>query len=600
MNLLAFPSTSREQRLASVDHAYQPIVSTSTLKVHGFEALARLPGADNAKEVVELLDGAVVSGNLRQAERTLVCNAITKFSRFEGAKGALLFCNVDNRVYEGSDFSFLEVEACLRDADLPASNLCIEISERSAIQCADTLTSLVERLARSNVRVALDDFGVGVSSLQRLLLVEAHYVKIDRCFVDHLATDARKQAIVSKICGLAHALGFSTVAEGIERADDFRAARELGCDLAQGYLIARPTTNLAELRMSYEGAVTTTPAGAMSRRVAELMVEVAPLQLKSPLSEASARFGADRSLCLLPIVDEQGVFHGALHEADIRDLLLSDFGRSLLKNSGVNTRAEAYMRRCPVGEAHGGIEAIVNSYVAAEGARGLMLVHDGRYVGYLSNHAVLRLAAEREVTDAREQNPLTHLPGNQSINRHITQLLAQGGPATLVFADFDNFKAFNDTYGFAAGDRSLQLFADLLRHVVREGGAFTGHIGGDDFFIALQDTDEGCESKVRALCDKFAHDVESLYSVADREAGGITARDRFGTERFFPLLRVSAGILHLPASRSHLSMYMVEQQLAALKKASKLASGGLAVGRLPETAPELMRTQLSAAIAVQS
>lgn len=449
------------------------------------------------------------------------------------------------------------------------------------------------------MRVALDDFGVGVSSLKRLLRIEAHYVKIDRCFIDHLATDTRKQAIVSKICGLAHALGFSTVAEGIERADDFRAARELGCDLAQGYLIARPTTEVSELRMSYEGVVTAAQGGKISRRVAELMVEVAPVQLQSPLSEASARFGADRGLCLLPVVDEQGVFHGALHEADIRDLLLSDFGRSLLKNSGVNTRAEAYMRRCPMGEAHGAIEAIVNNYVAAEGASGMMLVHDGRYVGYLSNHAVLRLASEREVSDAREQNPLTHLPGNQSINRHITQLLAQSGPATLVFADFDNFKAFNDTYGFAAGDRSLQLFADLLRRGVRQGGAFAGHIGGDDFFIALHDTEVGCERKVRELCDKFAHDVESLYSVTDREAGGITARDRFGTERFFPLLGVSAGILHLPASRSHLSMQMVEQQLATLKKTSKLASGGLAIGRLPETAPELMRAQLSAAIAVE-
>jgi EAL domain-containing protein (putative c-di-GMP-specific phosphodiesterase class I)/GGDEF domain-containing protein len=596
MTLLAFPSTPAHARLALVDHAYQPIVSTSTLKVHGFEALARLPGSDNAKEVVDLLDDAVDAGNLRQVERTLVCNAITKFSRFEGAKGALLFCNVDNRVYDGSDFSFPEVEACLRQVQLPASNLCVEISERSSIQSAETLTTLVERLVNADVRVALDDFGVGVSSLQRLLLVEAHYVKIDRCFVDHLSTDTRKQAIVAKICGLAHALGFSTVAEGIERPEDFRAARELGCDLAQGYLIARPTTNLAELRMSYEGVVTAAHAGKMSQRVAELMDEVAPLQLKSPLSEASARFDADRSLCMLPVVDDEGTFHGALHEADIRDLLLSDFGRSLLKNRGVNTRAEAYMRRCPVGEAHGAIESIVNSYVAAEGARGLMLVHEARYVGYLSNHAVLRLAAEREVSDAREQNPLTHLPGNQSINRHITQLLTQSGPASLVFVDFDNFKAFNDTYGFAAGDRSLQLFADLLRRLVREGGAFAGHIGGDDFFIALHEGEAGCERKVRALCDKFAHDVESLYSMTDREAGGILARDRFGTERFFPLLRVSAGILHLPASRSHLSMQMVEQQLAALKSSSKRASAGLAVGRLPETAPELMRAQLSAAI----
>ena len=579
----------------SLDHAYQAIVSTSTLKVHGFEALARFPGTTSAKEVVALLDEAALTGELREVERSLVCGAISKYSRFDGAQGALLFCNVDNRAYEWSDLSFGETAECLRQSGLPASNLCIEISERSEIASAEKVKSLVERLTRANVRVALDDFGVGVSSLQRLLHVEAHYVKIDRCFVDHLATDTRKQAIVAKVCGLAHALGFSTVAEGVEREEDFRAARELGCDLAQGYLIARPTTNLHELRMSYEGAVTLMRSGSISHRVAELMLEIPPIDLQAPLSEAKARFDADRGLSLLPVIDEDGIFHGALYEEDMRDLLLSDFGRALLANRGVNTRVERYMRRCPVGQAHAAVEAIVNSYVSAEGATGLMLVHESRYVGYLSNHAVLRLASEREVSEAREQNPLTQLPGNQSINRHIAQLLHEAGTATLVLMDFDNFKAFNDTYGFAAGDRSLHMFADLLRRLPRGRSAFAGHIGGDDFFVSLQGEDEDCVQEVRALCAKFAHDVESLYSAADRAAGGIRAPDRFGVERFFPLLRVSAGVLHLPAHRQHLTIEMVEQQLATLKKSSKLCSTGLAVGRLPESAPELMRTHLTAA-----
>jgi diguanylate cyclase (GGDEF)-like protein len=599
MTLLSFDIMPRTPtfigRALSFDHAYQPIVSTSTLKVHGFESLARLPGSSDAKDVLTLLDEAAPSGGLRDVERTLVCGAISKFSRYEGAMSALLFCNVDNRAYENSDLTFTEIADCLRQSRLPSSNLCVEISERNAIASNEMATSLVERLARANVRVALDDFGVGVSSLQRLLVIEAQYVKIDRCFVDHLATDTRKQAIVAKVCGLAHALGFSTVAEGVEREDDFRAARELGCDFAQGYLIAQPTADLSELRMSYDSAVSTMRSGNISPRVAELMTEMSPIDVQAPLADAKARFDADRSLTLLPVIDENYTFHGAIFEEDVRDLLLSDFGRALLANRGVNTLVGRYIRRCPVGEAHATIETLVNSYVSSEGATGLMLLHEGRYVGHLSNHAILRLASERELSDARDQNPLTQLPGNQSINRHIAQVLNGTGPATLVFMDFDNFKAFNDTYGFAAGDRSLHMFADLLRRVPREHRAFAGHIGGDDFFVSLQGSDVECEQGVRSLCIRFANDVESLYSSADRQAGGIRARDRFGTERFFPLLRVSAGVLQLPANRLHLTSEMVEQQLAALKKSSKSASNGVAVGRLPESVPELMRTQLKAA-----
>lgn len=594
--MLSIAPTPTLDWVALVDHAYQPIVSTSTLKVHGFEALARLPGADNAKEVVRLLDRAAMDGDIGEAERALVCGAIAKFAQARELGQALLFCNVDNRAHVGSDMTFAQVTQCLRKSALPASNLCIEISERTAIEPGEALNGLLERLSGAGMRVALDDFGVGVSSLQRLLLVQADYVKIDRCFIDHLATDTRKQAIVAKLCGLAHALGFSTVAEGIERAEDFRAARELGCDLAQGYLIARPTIRIAELRMSYQGTVSATRSSSISPRVADLMVEVPPILLDSPLAEASDRFDADRSLPMLPVVSADGLFHGALLESDIRDLLLSDFGRALLKNRGVNTQVERYIRRCPVGEAHGKIEAIVNSYVSAEGAAGLMLVHEGLYVGYLSNHAVLRLALEREVSDAREQNPLTQLPGNTSIIRHVTDVLTGQAPATLVFLDFDNFKAFNDSYGFAAGDRSLQMFADLLRRLSRKSGAFVGHVGGDDFFIALSGEDAACEQAIRDLCGRFATDVESLYSAEDRKAGGIHARDRFGTSRFFPLLRVSAGMLHLPASRSHITIEMVEQQLAALKKASKLASTGLAIGGLPASAPAGMLADLQAAL----
>jgi diguanylate cyclase (GGDEF)-like protein len=577
------------ERALLLDHAYQPIVSTSTLKVHGFEALARLPGSNSAQEVLALLDEAALTGELADVETTLVCGAISKFARYDGAKAALLFCNVDNRAYDGSDFSFAKPAEHLRQATFPPSNLCVEISERSEISSAELVKSLVERLSRANVRVALDDFGVGVSSLQRLLLVDAHYVKIDRCFVDHLAVDTRKQAIVAKVCGLAHALGFSTVAEGIEREEDFRAARELGCDFAQGYLIARPATDLRELRMSYDSVVTTQASSNLSPRVAELMTVIPPIDIQAPLAEAQARFDADRSLSHLPVVDADMRFLGALYEEDVRDLLLSDFGRALLANRGVSTRVERYIRRCPVGEAHATIEALVNSYVSAEGATGLMLVHEGSYVGYLSNHAVLRLASEREVSDAREQNPLTHLPGNLSINRHIMGLLEEGRAATLAFMDFDNFKAFNDAYGFTAGDRSLQIFADLLRRIARERKAFVGHVGGDDFFVSLQGEASETEQHVQDLCARFARDVESLYSSTDRAAGGIRARDRFGTERFFPLLRVSAGVLHVPVNRQHLTIEMVEQQLAALKAASKIAPGGIAVGRLPERFPRLMQ-----------
>jgi diguanylate cyclase (GGDEF)-like protein len=577
---VAYGGASLAAQLASADFAYQPIISTSSLRVHGFEALARLP--EGTMAVCELLDMAAEAGTLRAMDLSLLRSAIAKFGNFEAAGATRLFCNVDNRSYEGSPPTIKGIRDIFSNSGLSAGNLCLEISERDPVRSAENLLRAVELLSGMGVRIALDDFGIGMSGLHMLMTIEPDYVKIDRTFIDQIARNPRKQAIVAKLCGLAHALGFLTVAEGVETESDFRMARDLGCDLAQGFGIAHPTTRLSELAMAYGGTLRDAQRPRMNARVAKLLTPITPLVIDAPLIDAANAFKAAPDLRIIPVVDQSGFVLGALAEEDIRRYLLSDFGPSLLANKGAAPRLEKLVRRFPIGDATASVEAIVNSYVDAESACGLILANEGSYAGYLSNHAVLRLASEAAVSTAREQNPLTHLPGNRSIAHHIDDILSRTGPQTLVFLDFNNFKAFNDSYGFAAGDRALMMFADLLRKAQAKT-SFVGHVGGDDFFVSLAHDETISARIVRGLCAKFASDAESLYSAADRAAGGIMALDRFGHERFFPLLRVSASMLHLPAARAHLTLEMVNDQLAAGKKLAKAAANGIATVRLPET-----------------
>ncbi|MGQ4275000.1 GGDEF domain-containing protein [Terrihabitans sp. B22-R8] len=321
----------------------------------------------------------------------------------------------------------------------------------------------------------------------------------------------------------------------------------------------------------------------MAPTVASRLAPVTPLLIDEPLSAAAHIFQSSRGLSVLPVTDSSGVVMGALLEEDVRRFQLSDFGPALLANKGAAPRLAKLVRRFPIADAHGSVEAIINSYVAADNAHGIILTTEDRYAGYLSNHSVLKLAAERELFLAREQNPLTHLRGNRSVLRHIEEVLARHGTQTLAFLDFDNFKAFNDSYGFAAGDRAILMFAEMLRKLEVARDIFVGHIGGDDFFISLAMDDSESAALIRELCLKFASDVESLYSPTDRAAGGITAHDRFGAERFFPLMRVSASLLHLPVSRAHLDVEMVNNQLSAGKLAAKSSPTGFAIKRLPES-----------------
>lgn len=558
-----------------VDFAYQPIVSTSSLDVHGFEALAR-PKPERFESIVDLLNCAHDAGELRAVEGVLLRSAIRKFAGLPGKAGLRLFCNVDNRTYDGSPLSRGALIDLIGNSGISPADLCIEISERQPVTSYDNLRQAADLLVDHGATIAIDDFGIGNSGLHMLLKLEPNYVKIDQFFILDIAIHTRKQAIVSKLCGLAHALGFRTVAEGVENEADFRMARDLGCDLAQGYHIARPTVVLQQLSGAYQQVVPHGHARTMEPRVAQLLAPIEPVTVDQPIADAVEVFKQQPTLRVLPVVGSDKSVQGGIYEEDVRQLMMSDYGRSLLANKGMDSRVGRLVRRCPVAEANGTIESIVNSYVAAETSHGLILVSDGRFAGYLSNNSVLRLATEKEVNQAREQNPLSRLPGNKSIEGHWDQLTRSTGVRTIAFLDFDHFKAFNDAYGFALGDRALLLFADMLRKLEVRHQAFVGHIGGDDFLLSLPLARVQAEQVVRDLQQRFAAAAESLYSAEDRQAGGITAIDRFGVARFFPLLKASAGVVHFPEHRLGLSREQLFAHLRGSKTAAKRSPEGFA------------------------
>ncbi|OPY70621.1 MAG: response regulator PleD [Syntrophorhabdaceae bacterium PtaU1.Bin034] len=142
-----------------------------------------------------------------------------------------------------------------------------------------------------------------------------------------------------------------------------------------------------------------------------------------------------------------------------------------------------------------------------------------------------------------EVNPLTRLPGNISINRTIQNRIDSGAIFALAYADLDNFKPFNDHYGFSRGDEVIKMTGRLILNVVKNSqpeGSFVGHIGGDDFtFIMDEDKVEKTASEIVSAFDRI---IFTFYDVKDREAGNITACDRQGNISSYPLVSISIGI----------------------------------------------------------
>lgn len=143
-----------------------------------------------------------------------------------------------------------------------------------------------------------------------------------------------------------------------------------------------------------------------------------------------------------------------------------------------------------------------------------------------------------------EVNPLTRLPGNIAINKQIQKRLDRGDIFALAYLDLDNFKPFNDKYGFVRGDEVLKMIGRLILNTVRQKqphGSFVGHIGGDDF-VFIMDI-KNIEDASKEIIDNFNKIIPTFYDPDDRMKGVIESFDRQGKIRAFPFITISIGIV---------------------------------------------------------
>ena len=138
---------------------------------------------------------------------------------------------------------------------------------------------------------------------------------------------------------------------------------------------------------------------------------------------------------------------------------------------------------------------------------------------------------------ARDQNPLTKLPGNTSVLETVSDALEDVASGwAMAYFDLDQFKPFNDTYGFRNGDRVILMFAETLRKAMTGTDAFIGHIGGDDFFICRKNQDlYSFVDMIGDIRTRFAEDVVSFYD-GSAAARPFMAEGRDGIRRAFGML----------------------------------------------------------------
>jgi PAS domain S-box-containing protein len=174
---------------------------------------------------------------------------------------------------------------------------------------------------------------------------------------------------------------------------------------------------------------------------------------------------------------------------------------------------------------------------------------------------------------ALDANPMTGLPGNNSVAAAIAGSLRGNVPSCVIYTDLDNFKAYNDKYGFAPGDEIIKFTADVLKKSLDAGNcpdSFVGHIGGDDFVLLVPS--EKTKGVVDFIIREFDAGVITYYNQGDIDQGFISSVNRLGIKENFPIMSISMAGIDL--SHNRYGAYIeVNDACAGLKKKSKLMPG---------------------------
>ena len=233
---------------------YQPICDTATSAIFGVEALIRWQHAQRGDVPPSLfIPVAEKAGLIRSLGQWVLRKACAQVRAWRERYPTVdLHLSVNASGEELRDARYLsDVQEVLQATRLDPRRLQVEVTEGVFLRQPETTGGILDGLRALGIRVALDDFGVGYSSLGYLSLYPVDTLKIDRSFVSEMLTRRSTQAVVEAVVRLGHAMELSVVAEGVEQDGQLQTLRESGCDLAQGYLLSRPLPQ-AELEVLLE------------------------------------------------------------------------------------------------------------------------------------------------------------------------------------------------------------------------------------------------------------------------------------------------------------------------------------------------------------
>jgi EAL domain-containing protein (putative c-di-GMP-specific phosphodiesterase class I)/GGDEF domain-containing protein len=553
---------------------YQPIVDLRNGETLGWESLARGPAQSHFASPNILFDFAEEVGSIFALERCCREQAIRGLGGLE--PGQKLFLNIHPQTVGDPQFKSGETLRLLARHGLKPYNVVFEITERHNINDFTLFYRTLDHYRSQGYQVAIDDVGTGYSGLSRLAAIRPDYIKVDMSLIRGIDANPVQRSLIETLVTLADKIGCGIICEGIETETELSSLMQMGVHFGQGYHLARPAAPKPQpLRLA--------PGPGGFRRngrdwkcsipVSEL-AEPAPAVGPEALTREVKHLLDSQPISGVVVVD-QGRPVGLLMSHSLDRQLGTYFGTSLYYERSVSR----LMDNAPlIVEGATPVEQVAGTAMRRERFKlydHIIVTKDGFLQGLVSVQKMLDALAMVQVEMARGMNPLSGLPGNVSLEQEVERRCRAGAPVSFVYTDLDNFKVYNDLYGFEAGDQMILLLSRILVWAVRRHAGpqgFVGHVGGDDF-VAITPA-AAAERVCLAVTRVFKRLVPGLYGPEDRARGWVEGKGRDGRDGRHPLVSVSLGIVDC---RGPCDLKQIGRRAAEVKHYAKTRPGNVYV-----------------------
>lgn len=558
---------------------YQPIFNIKLNYPIGFEALSRFT-----------LDGEQISPIkvFKMADDFGVSHELDTLCREEAVKNfpkdinGFLFLNIFPSYLTSEYFGKRKTLELIIENGLEPSRVVLELTEAEKVQDIKLLKKAVDYYKELGFIVGIDDVGTGYNSLQIILEMEGllDFVKLPRELVNGFSRSKIKYQLLKVLTEVSLNIGAKPIYEGVEQEEDAELLHsDIDAQYVQGFYFCKPVAsenlkNISSIQ-TLRSIHTSLPTRGEIPEYITLGPDFKFGKFLDVVEKLSRRYVIVNMHAIDYLVDLWKLKY-SVGEVEKNLYYYKPLSEISKKFNSCFYTIDELPRLTPDSFKN---SKLLDFLLSLE--KDILICRENNKIQVFEKYHLLNFLYKKISEELLNKNPLTQLPGNNALRDKVRELCNVNKEFYLCYIDIDNFKAFNDTYGFYAGDQMLKKVGVILSifESKRKEKVFVCHIGGDDFAIVIWDIPvEDMLQELLQLLSDLHESLLEFYSPEDKERGYFIGTDRNGAQKDFPIASISMALVNGSSDIVELS-----KRSAQLKRKAKAYRGSaLAVEFLNE------------------